>query len=196
MQQHKNSKTALNLMKAFAGESQARNRYTFYASRAKKEGLMQIADIFLETADNEKEHAKLFYNSICMNAGADCMLDLSAAYPVAFSEDTMKNLDSAADGEHEEWANLYPDFAVTAEEEGFKDAERIFKGIAQIEKKHEERYRNLSLNLKNGQVFKKTGKVLWKCKNCGYIMEASEAPKKCPVCEHPQAYFEVFNRNY
>ncbi len=196
MKQFKDSKTAGNLMKAFAGESQARNRYAFYSSCAGKEGLQQIAGIFMETAENEKEHAKLFYKQLCTNVNTDCMQDIIAAFPIAFSDDTIKNLESAADGEHEEWTKLYPEFAGAAEQEGFMDAARTFSGIAKIEKSHEERYRKLAQNLKSGEVFKKNKKVLWKCRNCGYILESAEAPVKCPVCEHPRAYFELLSYNY
>jgi rubrerythrin len=183
-------------MKAFAGESQARNRYTFYASRAREEGYQQVSGIFQETAENEKEHAKLFYQHLFTNFKSDCMQDIVASYPVSFSDETVRNLENAADGEHEEWSRLYPEFAGVAEEEGFKDAARTFNGISKIEKRHEERYRKLAGNLKSGEVFKKNEKILWKCRNCGYILESQEAPVKCPVCEHPRAYFELFLPNY
>ncbi len=192
----KGSKTAQNLMKAFAGESQARNRYTFYASQARKENYQQIAELFLETAENEKEHAKLFYNHLLQNLEPDFMQVIEADYPVALSTETLKNLESAAMGEHEEWTNLYPSFAKTADEEGFPEAAKTFRAIALVETRHEARYRKLAENIKKGQVFKKSGKTFWKCRNCGHIIESAEAPQKCPVCQHPQAYFEVFVENY
>ena len=192
----KGSKTGFNLLKAFAGESQARNRYAFYASQAKTEGYNQIAEIFLETAENEKEHAKIFYQNLYRNLDGANMLDINASYPVAFSNDTAKNLESAADGEKEEWTILYPGFAKAAEEEGFTEVAKAFNGIAKVEKRHEERYRKLAQNMKNGEVFKKGERVLWKCRNCGFIIESSEAPVKCPVCEHPRAFFELFLPNY
>ncbi|MGA2141457.1 MAG: rubrerythrin [Brevinematales bacterium] len=196
MSSFKGSKTAENLMKAFAGESQARNRYTFYSSQAKKEGLEQIAGLFLETAENEKEHAKLFYKHLFSNSGGTVMQEITASYPIAFTDKTLNNLESAADGENEEWTKLYPGFAEIAEKEGFKEVARTFNGISKVEKKHEERYRKLAQNIKSGEIFKKKEKVLWKCRNCGFIMEAAEAPAKCPVCEHPMAYFEMFLPNY
>ncbi len=192
----KGSKTAENLMKAFAGESQARNRYTYYASVAKKEGFLQIANIFLETAENEKEHAKVFMKQLLkygMNEGSVVIND--AGYPVAFA-DTLKNLEYAANGEKEEWTSLYTGFAETAEKEGFKDIAAVFKNVAKVEEKHEARYRKLHENVKNHTVFKKDGKVFWKCNNCGHIMEALEAPPKCPVCEHGREHFEVWVENY
>lgn len=192
----KGTKTAENLMKAFAGESQARNRYTYYASVAKKEGYLQIADLFIETAENEKEHAKMFMKQLLkygMNEQVVVIND--AGYPVAFA-DTLKNLEYAAEGEKEEWTQIYQGFAKTATEEGFADIATVFKNIAKVEEKHEARYRKLHDNVKNHTVFKKDGKVFWKCNNCGHIMETLEAPPKCPVCEHGREHFEVWVENY
>ncbi len=197
MPDFKNSKTALNLMKAFAGESQARMRYTYYASVAKKQGFLQISEIFLETADNEKEHAKIFYKKLLEHGMNEEVIILNdAGYPVALSEDTFKNLSYAANGEKEEWTELYPAFANTAEEEGFKDVALAFRLIAKVEEKHEARYSKLAKNVEEHKVFKKDGKVFWKCINCGYITENIEAPEKCPACLHPKSYFEVFVENY
>lgn len=192
----KGTKTAENLMKAFAGESQARNRYTYYASVAKKEGFLQIADLFIETAENEKEHAKMFMKQLLkygMNEA--CVVINDAGYPVAYS-DTLKNLQYAADGEKEEWTSLYKSFAETAKAEGFADIAAVFTNIAKVEERHEARYRKLHDNVKNHTVFKKDGKVFWKCNNCGHIMETLEAPPKCPVCEHGREHFEVWVENY
>jgi rubrerythrin len=190
----KGTKTAVNLMKAFAGESQARNRYTFYAATAKKEGYVQISNLFTETADNEKEHAKRFFKFL-----AEClegeMVEITANFPVGLT-DTKTNLKSAADGEHEEWADLYPAFADDADAEGFPAIACVFREIAKVEKHHEARYRKLAANIENGSVFKKDTVVQWKCANCGYIHEGLEAPKGCPACAHPQAHFEVFVENY
>ena len=191
----KNSKTAENLLKAFAGESQARNRYTYYSSVAKKEGFLQIADIFAETAENEKEHAKLFMKKLIEHGMNGNVIEITAGYPVAYA-DTLKNLEYAAGGENEEWTEIYPTFAKIAEEEGFDDVAKIFKLIALVEKRHEERYKKLLENVKEHKVFKKEGKVFWICKNCGHIVESIEAPEECPVCNHPQSYFEVWTENY
>ncbi len=191
----KNSKTCENLMKAFAGESQARNRYTYYASVAKKEGYLQIAEIFTETADNEKEHAKLFYKQLLANGMNESVIEITAGYPVGY-EDTIKNLEYAADGEKEEWEELYPMFADIAEEEGYPEVARVFRGVAEVEVRHENRYRKLLANVKDHKVFKKDGKVLWICKNCGHIVEDIEAPEICPVCAHGQKYFELWTENY
>nr|WP_103896272.1 rubrerythrin family protein [Caloramator fervidus] len=190
----KGSRTAENLMKAFAGESQARTRYTYYASQAKKEGFIQISNIFMETAENEKEHAKVFFKFLNEELKGD-VVKITADYPVALSS-TLDNLKYAANGEKEEWAELYPEFAKIAEEEGFHEIAEAFRKIAEVEKRHEERYRKLYENLLNGKVFKKDKKVLWKCNNCGYIHEGEEAPEVCPACKHPQGYFEVFVENY
>ncbi len=192
----KGTKTAENLMKAFAGESQARNRYTYYASVAKKEGFLQIADLFIETAENEKEHAKMFMKQLLKyGMNEECVVINDAGYPVAYS-DTLKNLQYAADGEKEEWTSLYKSFAETAKAEGFNDIAAVFTNIAKVEERHEARYRKLHDNVKNHTVFKKDGKVFWKCNNCGHIMETLEAPPKCPVCEHGREHFEVWVENY
>jgi rubrerythrin len=190
----KGSKTAENLMKAFAGESQAKNRYTFYAKEAAKEGFEQIAEIFRETADNEEMHAKLYFKHLVANLGKDAV-EINAMYPVALGK-TAENLQSAAEGEHEEWTALYPQFGKIAEEEGFPDIAKTFYNIAKVEEKHEIRYKKLLENVKNGKVFKKDAKVFWKCRRCGAIFESRVAPAKCPVCDHPQAYFEMFVENY
>lgn len=191
----KKSKTAENLMKAFAGESQARMRYTYYASVARKEGYRQIEEIFLETAENEKEHAKLFWKQLLKNGMNEEGININATYPVGYGN-TMQNLGYAADGENEEWTQLYSGFAKVAEEEGYPEVAQTFKKIGMVEKRHEERYRKLMDNVKNGTVFEKEGKVYWKCRNCGHIVEATQAPEICPVCDHPQAHFEVWVENY
>jgi len=197
MADFKDTKTAVNLMKAFAGESQARNRYTYYAGKAVKQGFMQIAAIFTETAENEKEHAKIFQGKLIEHGmlGEAIVLN-DAAYPVAFTDDTLKNLEFAAAGEKEEWSELYPQFAKTAEEEGYKDIAACFNMIAKIEAHHEARYKKLAQNVKEHTVFKKDGKVYWICRNCGFTFENIEAPEQCPVCKHPKAYFEVLSENY
>ncbi len=186
----KGTKTEHNLMAAFAGESQARNRYTYYASIAKKEGYEQIAAIFTETADNEKEHAKRFFKFLEGN-----MVEINASYPTALGN-TIENLKAAAMGENEEWSDLYPHFARVAEEEGFKEAAAAFKMIARVEKKHEARYLKLLSNIENKQVFSKDISIEWKCRNCGYVHEGSSSPQACPACLHPQAFFEVHCENY
>lgn len=192
----KDSKTAQNLMKAFAGESQARNRYSFYAKIAMKEGFQQIGAIFEETAVNEREHAKLFFKALIKHGMNEQVIELNGAgYPVAM-DSTLKNLDYAANGEKEEWADLYPEFAKDAEEEGYKDVATLFKLIAKIEKHHEERYRKLWNSVKDLTFFKKDCKVIWKCRKCGHTVESIEAPEVCPVCAHPQAYFEILIENY
>ncbi len=191
----KGSKTAENLMKAFAGESQAKNRYTFYAKKAVEEGFQQIAEIFRETAYNEEIHARLYFNHLVENLGKDMVEINGASYPVALGT-TDENLKAGAEGEHEEWTVLYPGFGKVAEEEGFPQVAKTFYNIAKVEEKHEIRYNKLLENVKNGMVFKKDTKVFWKCRRCGHIIESSVAPAKCPVCDHPQAYFEVFVENY
>ena len=197
MSDFKNSKTAVNLMKAFAGESQARMRYTYYSKIALKQGYVQISNIFIETAENEKEHAKIFHKKLVEHGMDGEMVVLNdAAYPVALSDDTLKNLEYAAGGEHEEWTELYPAFARIAEEEGFHDVAADFKLIAKIEEKHEARYRKLAKNIKENAVFKKSGKVFWKCLNCGHIVENVETPEECPTCKHPKGYFEVHLETY
>ena len=194
MKQLKGSRSAENLLKAFAGESQARMRYTFYAKTAGKEGFRQIEEIFLETAENERMHAKLFYKHLVAEMNGE-PVEIHAAYPVALDQ-TVKNLEYAANGEHEEWSALYPEFSRIAEEEGFPQVARTFKQISLVEKRHEARYRKLLDNVKRNQVFCKEKKVFWKCRVCGQISEAGQAPEKCPVCDHPQEYFEVWVENY
>ena len=191
----KGSKTAANLMKAFAGESQARNRYSFFAKTAREEGFGQIEAIFMETSDNEKAHAKLFYNHLVKNLENNTPQEITASYPVAWGT-TIQNLESSANGEHEEWSILYPEFAKIADEEGFPDIAKTFRGIASIEAKHEARYKKLAESIKSGTIFKKSGKVFWKCRECGNIIELSEAPEKCPVCAHPRSFYEILAENY
>lgn len=187
----KGTLTEMNLLAAFAGESQARNRYTYFASAAKKEGYEQIAHIFLETADNEKEHAKLFFKYL---EGGEVVI--TAGYPAGVIGDTKSNLEAAAAGEKMEWSTLYADFAKTAKAEGFPDVARTFEQVAKVEKFHEARYRKLISNIKDNAVFKKGKKVKWHCLNCGYVLEGESAPKSCPACLHPQSYFEVLAKNF
>ena len=187
----KGSKTEQNLLKAFAGESQARMRYDYFAKQAKKEGLEQIAAIFEETSLNEREHAKRFFKFL---PGGP--VEITATYPAGMIGTTLENLKASADGENEEWTALYPDFAAVAEEEGFKEIAVAFKLISKIEKAHEERYRTLYENIESGMVFKRGDKVIWKCRNCGYLHEAANAPQTCPACLHPQSYFEIKEANY
>ncbi|WP_010234282.1 rubrerythrin [Clostridium arbusti] len=195
MESLKGTKTAENLLKAFAGESQARNRYTYYASVAKKEGYVQISNIFLETADNEKEHAKRFFKFLAESFSNEPVNITEAAYPVALG-DTKLNLLSAANGENEEWSELYPEFARAAAEEGFDEISIVFKRISEVEQHHEARYRELLNNVENGTVFKKDKVIKWKCNNCGYIYTGESAPKSCPACAHPTAHFEVFVESF
>ena len=176
----KGSKTEANLMAAFAGESQARNKYTYYASKAKKDGFEQIAEIFLETADNEKEHAKMWFKEL---HGGEI-------------PSTSENLLDAANGENIEWTDMYKEFAETAREEGFDRIANLFEGVAEIEKHHEERYRALLSNVDNELVFSKDGDKIWQCRNCGHICIGKNAPEVCPVCSHPQSYFEIKKENY
>jgi rubrerythrin len=180
MDKYKGTKTEGNLKKAFAGESEARNKYTYFASKAKKDGYEQIAAIFLETAENEKEHAKMWYKEL--NGGA-----------VA---DTETNLEIAAEGENYEWTDMYVEFAKTAREEGFDELAEKFEGVAAIEKAHEERYRKLLSNIRGKKVFSADGEAIWVCRNCGHIVVGKTAPEICPVCNHPQAYFELKSTNY
>lgn len=187
----KGSKTEKNLLAAFAGESQARTRYSFFASIAKKEGYEQIAALFLETSDNEKEHAKLFFKLL---KGGEA--EICAAYPAGMIGTTLQNLKAAADGELLEWGTLYPGFATTADAEGFKEAAETFRRIASVETSHERRYRKLLAGLEQGTTFKRTRTTRWKCRNCGYVHESPEVPGQCPVCFHPQAYFEEWCENY
>ncbi len=187
----KGTKTEQNLLKAFAGESQARMRYDYFAKQAKKEGLEQISGIFAETALNEKEHAKRFFKFL--EGG---MVEITAMYPAGKIGSTLENLKAAAEGENEEWTELYPEFAKIAEEEGFKEVADTFRMIAKVEKAHEDRYVKLCNNLEEGKVFEKDNKIIWKCRNCGYLHEGNEAPQTCPACLHPQAYFEIKEDNY
>jgi len=187
----KGSRTEKNLLAAFAGESQARTRYTFFASVAKKEGYEQIAAIFQETSDNEKEHAQLFFEQL--KGG---MVEITAAYPAGVIASTAENLKAAAEGERLEWGTLYPNFGERAEEEGFPDVARTFRMVAKVEAYHERRYLKLLENVNQGKVFKKDAVIKWKCRNCGFVFEGSEVPDKCPVCSHPRSYFEVWCENY
>ncbi|MFA5144387.1 MAG: rubrerythrin family protein [Candidatus Omnitrophota bacterium] len=187
----KGTKTEQNLLKSFAGESQARNRYTYFASVARKEGYEQIANIFIETAENEKEHAKVFFKYL---EGGD--VEITAAYPAGSIKDTKSNLEAAASGENLEWTVLYQDFAEVAKAEGFADVARSFEQVARVERFHESRYRKLIKNLTDGEVFKKKAPVKWHCINCGYVFEGIEAPAECPACKHPQAFYEVLAGNY
>lgn len=179
MAQLKGSKTEKNLMEAFAGESMARNKYSYYASKAKKDGYVQIAELFEETANNEKEHAKIWFKLLHDGIGA-----------------TTDNLLDAAQGENYEWTDMYASFARDAREEGFDRIAELFEGVAAIEKEHEERYRRLLANIEDGIVFSRDGDTVWKCKNCGHIHIGAKAPEVCPVCDHPQSYFEVKAQNY
>ncbi|MDR0506617.1 MAG: rubrerythrin family protein [Dysgonamonadaceae bacterium] len=187
----KGTRTEQNLLNAFAGESQARNRYTFFASVAKKEGYEQIAAIFLETAEQEKEHAKRFFKFL--EGGK---VEITASYPAGIIGTTAQNLLSAAEGENEEWEYLYPEFAKIAAEEGFKEIAVAFKMIAKVETQHELRYRKLLSNIENDSVFKKSEETEWQCRNCGYVHKGTSAPDTCPSCLHPQAYFEQMKHNY
>ncbi|HPL82874.1 MAG TPA: rubrerythrin family protein [Candidatus Omnitrophota bacterium] len=187
----KGSKTEKNLLAAFAGESQARNRYTYFASVAKKEGFEQISKIFLETADNEKEHAKVFFKHL---EGGD--VEITAAFPAGVIKDTKSNLEAAAAGENLEWTTLYQDFSKIARDEGFPDVARSFEQVAKVERFHEARYRALINNIVNAEVFKKKSTIKWHCLNCGYVFEGEEAPNECPACKHPKAFFEVLAENY
>jgi rubrerythrin len=187
----KGTKTEQNLLKAFAGESQARNRYTYFASTARKEGFEQIANIFTETAENEKEHAKVFFNYL---EGGD--VEILASYPAGEVKDTKANLAAGAEGEKFEWTKLYADFAWIAKEDGFPEIARSFEQIAKVERFHESRYRKLAANVASVEVFKRKSPVKWHCTNCGYVLEGTEAPKECPACKHPQAYYEVLAENF
>lgn len=187
----KGSKTEKNLLAAFAGESQARSRYNFFASVARKEGYEQIATIFEETADNEKEHAKLFFKHL--KGG---LVELKATYPAGVIASTAENLKEAAEGEKMEWGTIYPQFAEVAEQEGFTEVANTFRMVAKVEAYHERRYLKLLENIKQGKVFKKDKPIKWKCRNCGHVYEGNEAPEKCPVCSHPRSYFEVWCENY
>ena len=187
----KGTTTEKNLLKAFAGESQARTRYTYFAGQAKKDGFEQISALFLETAENEKEHAKVFFKHL--EGGP---VEITAVYPAGKIGTTAENLQAAAEGEKEEWGELYPGFAAVAETEGFPQVATSFREIAQVESWHESRYRKLLENVKNGQVFTRPAPVRWKCLNCGYVHEGAEAPAVCPACAHPQAYYELWTQPY
>ncbi|MGE5531027.1 MAG: rubrerythrin [Bacteroidota bacterium] len=187
----KGSKTEQNLLKAFAGESQARNRYTYFASVAKQEGFEQISAIFMDTADNEKEHAKVFFKYL---EGGD--VEITASYPGGVIGDTLANLKAAAAGEKLEWGTLYPDFANTAKEEGFIDVYNSFTQIGAVESEHEARYNILADRVAKGEVFSRPKPIKWRCRNCGRVMESATAPKLCPACQHPQAHYEPFGDNY
>ena len=187
----KGTKTEKNLLAAFAGESQARNRYSYFASKARKEGYEQIAAIFQETADNEKEHAEVFFKYLL---GGDC--EITASYPAGIIGTTKENLLAAAEGEKMEWGTLYPNFASTAEKEGFSKVAHSFKKIAEVEAYHERRYQKLLENMENDEVFKKDKPTKWKCRNCGYVHEGLEAPDKCPACQHPKSYYEIWTEPY
>ena len=187
----KGSKTEQNLLKAFAGESQARNRYTYFAKQARKEGYEQIAAVFEETAENEKEHAKIFFKHL--EGG---MVEITAEYPAGVIGTTEENLLEAAEGEKMEWGTLYPDFGQVAEDEGFPEVAHSFRNIAKVEAEHEKRYRKLHENVKENKVFKRKNVVKWKCRNCGFIYEGPEPPQKCPACQHPQSYYEILAENY
>jgi rubrerythrin len=192
MKSLKGSKTEKNVLMSFAGESQARNRYSYFASQAKNDGYEQIAAIFLDTADNEKEHAKVFFK--LLEGGEP--LEITGAFPAGIIGDTKANLKAAAEGEMFENTKMYPGFAGIAEGEGFPEIASTFKLISSVEKGHENRYRALLRNLEEGTVFKKGGKVFWRCRNCGYIHEGTEAPEDCPACQHPRAYYELLSENY
>lgn len=191
MKSLKGTQTEKNILTAFAGESQARNRYTYFASKAKKEGYVQISNIFQETADNEKEHAKRLFKFL---EGGEA--EISASFPAGVIGSTAENLKASAAGENHEHTTMYPEFARIAEEEGFSEVAEVMKSIAVAEKQHERRYLGLLENIEKGQVFKKDNVVKWKCGNCGYIHEGEEAPEKCPACAHPQAHFELLGENY
>ncbi len=187
----KGSKTEKNLLASFAGESQARNRYTYFAGQARKEGYVQIAMIFEETANQEKEHAKRFFKQL---QGGDVIVD--AAFPSGVIGSTKDNLKAAASGENCEWTDIYPSFAKVAREEGFEAAAMIWDAVGKAEQQHEKRYKDLFQNLESGKVFKKDHPVKWRCINCGYVHEGAEAPASCPACAHPQAYYEILGENW
>lgn len=191
MERFKGTKTEKNILTAFAGESQARNRYTYFASKAKKEGYVQIYDIFTETADQEKEHAKRLFKFL---EGGE--VEINAAFPAGVIGDTIDNLKASAAGENYEHTIMYPEFARIADEEGFSEVAAVMRAIAVAEKQHEKRYLALAKNIEEGKVFKKDEPVVWRCKNCGYIHVGTEAPEKCPACAHPKAYFELLAENW
>lgn len=187
----KGTQTEKNLLTAFAGESQARNRYTYFASAAKKEGYVQISDIFTETANQEKEHAKRFFKFL---EGGD--LEITGTFPAGVIGSTLENLKASADGEKFEWSTMYPDFAAIARKENFDEIATVFQMIAVAEKQHEKRYADLAANVENGTVFRKEAPTKWRCRNCGYVHEGEEAIDPCPACDHPQAHFELLAENW
>ena len=187
----KGTQTEKNLLTAFSGESQARNRYTYFASAAKKEGYVQISDIFTETANQEKEHAKRLFKFL---EGGE--VEITAAFPAGVIGTTLENLKAAAEGESYEWNEMYPEFAATARKEGFDAIAAVFEAIAVAEKQHDKRYKDLAANIEAGKVFKKDAPTTWRCRNCGYLHEGSEAPEMCPACAHEQAHFEVLGENW
>ena len=187
----KGTQTEKNLLTAFAGESQARNRYNYFASQAKKEGFEQISSIFEETANQEKEHAKRLFKFL---EGGE--VEITGSFPAGVISDTVSNLKESAGGENHEWAEMYPDFARTAREEGFQEIASVFEAIAGAEKQHEKRYLDLAANIKSERVFKRETEVVWRCRNCGYLHKGNEALTECPACAHPQAYFEILGENW
>jgi rubrerythrin len=187
----KGTRTEKNLLTAFAGESQARNRYTFFASKAKKEGYEQMSFIFTETANQEKEHAERLFKFL---EGGE--VEISAAFPAGIIGTTLENLKASAAGEHYEQTEMYPEFAKIADEEGFKEIAVVFRNIAVAERQHEKRYNDLAANIENDRVFKRDEEVVWRCRNCGFLYTGKEAPEECPACAHPQAYFELLGENY
>jgi rubrerythrin len=187
----KGTKTEKNLLTAFAGESQARNRYTYFSKQAKKEGYVQIADIFEETANQEKEHAKRLFKLL---EGGE--VEIAGAFPAGVIGTTLENLKEAAGGENHEWTSMYPDFAKVARQEGFEDIAKILDAIAVAEKQHEKRYLDLAANIEAGWVFKRDQSTTWRCRNCGYLHEGTEAPEECPACAHPTAHFELLGENW
>ena len=191
MTELKGTQTEKNILTAFAGESQARNRYSYFASQAKKDGYVQMSDIFEETANQEKEHAKRLFKLL---QGGE--LEISASFPAGVIGTTLENLKEGAGGENYEWTEMYPGFAKTAREEGFEDIANIFDSIAVAEKQHEKRYLALAGNIEAGRVFKREEKVVWRCRNCGYLHEGDEAPEECPACAHERAHFELLGENY
>ena len=191
MKSLKGTQTEKNLLAAFAGESQARNRYTYFASQARKDGFVQISMIFEETANQEKEHAKRFFKFL---EGGE--VEVAAAFPAGVIASTAENLKAAAGGENYEWTTMYPGFAKVAREEGFDAVAAVFDAVSVAEKQHEKRYNDVRANIEGGKVFKKDKKVVWRCINCGYLFEGEEAPKSCPACAHPQAYYELLGENW
>ncbi|MBD3286056.1 rubrerythrin family protein [candidate division WOR-3 bacterium] len=187
----KGTQTEKNLLNAFAGESQARNRYTYFASKARKDGYVQISEIFTETANQEREHAKRFFKFL--EGGT---AEVSWEFPAGVIGTTLENLKAAAAGENEEWTEMYPGYAKTAREEGFENIAKVFEAVMVAEKQHEKRYNDLAANIEACRVFKRDKKVVWRCRNCGYLHEGAEAPETCPACAHPQAHFELLAENW